>query len=324
MITRRQSSSKPRWRRAAHALLTAMLLNLAALAGTSVLAAPEQEWSAAMFGSLPTYGDVEISPDARRLALLQTDGDSVNLVIRDLDASGAPARASRMEGVAARGLYWAGNETVLVLASQTLRRRTDRGLRPLHTTRWLAFSVDTLKATVLFGDEPGYYILSSGSVLATPQGDDRRAVFARWTMRGHVASDAPIGTRLSADNQAGGLALFSVDLGSGKHTLIAAGSATTTDWHVAASGQPLVRVDASLDANGEVRSQLHVQPQAPDSSVVSRSLAKALATRGKPVEMVELPGGDHWLLVGATRTQMLQRSIVFIDQHIGKKGGNAQ
>jgi dipeptidyl aminopeptidase/acylaminoacyl peptidase len=43
----------------------------------------------------------------------------------------------------------------------------------------------------------------------------------------------------------------------------------------------------------------------------------ALKAAGKPFEYVELDGEDHWLSSGKMRTEMLARSIEFIDRHIG-------
>jgi dipeptidyl aminopeptidase/acylaminoacyl peptidase len=64
-----------------------------------------------------------------------------------------------------------------------------------------------------------------------------------------------------------------------------------------------------------------------DDTVVSvgqsRAMAKALKESNKTYELVELPGEDHWLSSGATRTEMLARSITFIDKYIGPNSGAA-
>ena len=44
----------------------------------------------------------------------------------------------------------------------------------------------------------------------------------------------------------------------------------------------------------------------------SRRMLSALKGAGKPVEMVELPGQDHWLSDEATRIQMLKASVAFV------------
>ena len=52
--------------------------------------------------------------------------------------------------------------------------------------------------------------------------------------------------------------------------------------------------------------------------IQSRIMRNALQSAGKQHEYAELDGEDHWLSSGATRTEMLSRSIKFIDQHIGR------
>lgn len=50
----------------------------------------------------------------------------------------------------------------------------------------------------------------------------------------------------------------------------------------------------------------------------SRVMRDALQAAGKPHEYVVLDGEDHWLSTGAMRTEMLRKSIEFIDKHIGR------
>jgi dipeptidyl aminopeptidase/acylaminoacyl peptidase len=49
--------------------------------------------------------------------------------------------------------------------------------------------------------------------------------------------------------------------------------------------------------------------------VQSRKMAKALRDAGKPVELVELKGEDHWLSTGATRLQMLTATVDFLEKN---------
>lgn len=50
----------------------------------------------------------------------------------------------------------------------------------------------------------------------------------------------------------------------------------------------------------------------------STTMRDALKTAGKPHEYMELDGEDHWLSSSATRTEMLTKSIEFIDKYIGR------
>jgi len=47
----------------------------------------------------------------------------------------------------------------------------------------------------------------------------------------------------------------------------------------------------------------------------SRVMAEALRRAGKPVELVELPGEDHWLSRSATRQRMLAETVRFLETH---------
>jgi dipeptidyl aminopeptidase/acylaminoacyl peptidase len=47
----------------------------------------------------------------------------------------------------------------------------------------------------------------------------------------------------------------------------------------------------------------------------SRVMADALTKAGKPVELVVLPGEDHWLTRGETRLKMLEAMVAFIEKH---------
>ena len=47
----------------------------------------------------------------------------------------------------------------------------------------------------------------------------------------------------------------------------------------------------------------------------SRRMAQALRAAGKPVELVELAGEDHWLSTGETRLQMLRATVAFLEKN---------
>ena len=47
----------------------------------------------------------------------------------------------------------------------------------------------------------------------------------------------------------------------------------------------------------------------------SRRMADALRDADKPVELVMMPGEDHWLSRESTRKEMLQKSVEFVLRH---------
>ncbi|WP_122467163.1 alpha/beta hydrolase family protein [Brevundimonas lutea] len=82
--------------------------------------------------------------------------------------------------------------------------------------------------------------------------------------------------------------------------------------------------DRSLDARSPAK--VAAQADAPmllihgrDDTVVpieqSRVMAQALRIAGKPVEIVELDGEDHWLSRSDTRLRMLNETIAFLDRY---------
>jgi dipeptidyl aminopeptidase/acylaminoacyl peptidase len=82
--------------------------------------------------------------------------------------------------------------------------------------------------------------------------------------------------------------------------------------------------DRSLDERSPAR--LAAQADAPmllihgrDDTVVpveqSRLMARALRQAGKPVDLLELDGEDHWLSRSATRLTMLEETVAFLLEH---------
>jgi dipeptidyl aminopeptidase/acylaminoacyl peptidase len=47
----------------------------------------------------------------------------------------------------------------------------------------------------------------------------------------------------------------------------------------------------------------------------SREMVASLRAAGKPVEVMELPGEDHWLSKPATRTQFILTTVAFVEKY---------
>jgi dipeptidyl aminopeptidase/acylaminoacyl peptidase len=47
----------------------------------------------------------------------------------------------------------------------------------------------------------------------------------------------------------------------------------------------------------------------------SKQMADALKDAGKPYKLVVLREEDHWLSRAATRRQMLEEAVAFVEQH---------
>ena len=87
-------------------------------------------------------------------------------------------------------------------------------------------------------------------------------------------------------------------------------------------------VDRLGDRSLDERSPAHLADRADapilllhgrDDTVVpieqSRAMAAALRAAGKPHELIELPGEDHWLSRSATRQRMLSETVRFLETH---------
>lgn len=252
-------------------------------------AAIANEATPEMFGALPTVDDAEISPNGRVLATLRNTDDAALVVFRSLDDAQAKPRGTRIEGALPRALYWANDEILLVLVSQSRKRRVATGLEQLEVSRWLAISRQTMRAQVLFDHEPGLYLLSAGRLLATGTGEPNQVIFARWTSRAGRSDRSETGTRLGTST-GGGLALFALDLQNGSQRVIASGSPETEAWFTAADGKPLARVDRDSE-------RLTIHSRGLDSADATRTVSvTGTETELEAFELVGVEAGSgRWL-----------------------------
>lgn len=266
------------------AMSIAVVLSVSqAFASTALPVSPE------VYGALPAVADMEISPGGRFLASIRHDDKGALIAFQDLEARATPATAIRIESIKPRSLTWANDDTVLVLASQTVRRVTNTGRQAMEAWRWLAISRQDLKSRVLLDYEPGYYVLSPGVLLSTAQGQSDRVVFSRWTSRRTVQDRSTTGTRIESRQPGGGVSLFSYRLEEGSEELVAVGNGDTTHWIVDESGVPLFRVDR--DGSG-----VHIHARAEGGGLSLRSTAPG---RGDAVPSLQgrAPDGNMLALV---------------------------
>ena len=89
--------------------------------------------------------------------------------------------------------------------------------------------------------------------------------------------------------------------------------------HIGVATDPRTAARSPARSAGSIKAPvllLHGQ----DDTVVppgqSETMARALAAAGKPYEYVKLPGEDHWLSDGATRTRVLEEIEAFLAEHL--------
>lgn len=212
----------------------------------SIGAAGAQKADPAAFGALPAVSMVEISPNGKTVALLQTTEDQSTVVFVDLADSEATPTGVVVGDVKARSLEWVDDDNLLLLASVAQTGGFTTGLETNELARWIAISKDDRDMKVLFKRDANYYVPSPGTILATTPATPGDAIFARWTPQARAANQAT--GRLGRD-RGHGYSLFNVDVGAGRERVTYAGDDETWDWIVNAEGEAILRIDFDEDRN---------------------------------------------------------------------------
>lgn len=198
---------------------------LAASVGLAAHAA-QAEATPEMFGALPNVSEVEISPDGKTLAVLQQAGGAAGVLLFDAENLKTPPKGIGLGKSIGRGLQWADDTHLLLLASQDFDKKTSSGPENIQFWRWMSINRDTLKTKMIFNNESGVYIGSAGSFESLLPTEPGKAVFSRFTTR-----------------RGYGYSLFKVNLDSGGTETYVGGEPETSQWVVDETGEPAIRVD---------------------------------------------------------------------------------
>ena len=205
----------------------------------SAAPAAAQKADPAHYGALPNVSEAQISPDGRYLALLQTINATSAVVFYDLDDPEATPTGVGVGAANARGIIWANNDKVLLQISQSSTVSTVSGLKVMEFFRWVSVSKEAQKASVLFGNEPGYYLSEAGTFYTVMADDPERGVFSR-TMRLRGANRP--NSRLNRGDVFVSK-LFSVNLKNGRIRILETGNENTDAWLVNNDGSAAARID---------------------------------------------------------------------------------
>jgi dipeptidyl aminopeptidase/acylaminoacyl peptidase len=96
--------------------------------------------------------------------------------------------------------------------------------------------------------------------------------------------------------------------------------------HIGVASDPDVAGRSPARAAAAVRAPVLLLHGTDDTVVLpaqSQKMAAALAAAGKPHRLTLLPGEDHWLSNGATRTRVLEEIERFLGEHLGGGGAKA-
>jgi len=182
--------------------------------------------------------DADLAPDGRHIAIAVATGEnkSDEIAIIELAADGAIGAQRRIalpehQDIRIEWLLWATDRRLLVslvfdsaLTGKDIRSRVSRDFISLPTRRVYALNADGGNFTVLFSGSRGILnrAVDLGRVIDLSEVDRGRVVMAAWVQR-----------RFD---------LFSVDIYTGKATVIADGGANTYAWE-AEHGQAVLRYD---------------------------------------------------------------------------------
>jgi dipeptidyl aminopeptidase/acylaminoacyl peptidase len=194
----------------------------------------------AAYGRLPAIEDIELSPDGSLFAVVVTDGDSRNVLVKQV-ADGKLISALKAGDQKLRAIQWAGNDHLLLTSSVTTVIMAVQGSRQEW---WMSsdFNVRTGKQRPL---------------LDRAQNGDTLNVVAGLP-EARIIDGKPyaiVQGVLFIDHQ-GAISLFKVDLETGAATLFRPGDDRTRDWVLDADGDALARSDYADDTG---RWTLHVK-----------------------------------------------------------------
>lgn len=218
----------------------ASILTVAATATVTTAAA--QAGDPAVYSALPAVSEVQVSPDGKTVAVLQHAGAASGLMFYEIDNPGAKPTGVGLGDADARGIVWANDDNILLLASQSEQVATSAGIQTIEFFRWLTVSKSKAKASILLGNEAGYFVGSAGQLLALMPHDPKHAVFARYSTSGSGrTTESP--SRLRSGSEKFTYSLFLVDVENGSQRRLETGNESTEDWVVTAAGDAIMRID---------------------------------------------------------------------------------
>jgi len=219
------------------AWLSAGILFLSAQA----LAAPPP---ASAFAALPEMSMVRLSPNGQRVAWANDPGVAPLVVVFDL-ATGKDLKRLRPANSRVRDLDWADDRTLIISVSRSLTASaTTIAEQRFEFERYLALDVEDAGGTArsLLMEHPEREMVSGASLERLHPEKPGTVIMSTYSFAG-TAFRQEIGSRISGGRKDSGweLALFEVDIASGKGRMIESGTPYTDEWILDAAGQPVAR-----------------------------------------------------------------------------------
>lgn len=199
--------------------------------GAAIAAAPPLS----VYGNLPGVERAAISATGDKVALIGMVGDQRTLVVMDQDKK--PLRTLPLGDAKIRGLYWAGDDRLLLAKSETVKLGAGYSGNRTELSTMLVIPVDDPKIWMIFENNPRIAGVVQGFYGIQQREGRYFGYFGGIAMDGDFRSGPYLKSTATA--------LFEVDLQNGKATMIAPryDGAGFRDWALGAAG----RLRASLD-----------------------------------------------------------------------------
>lgn len=178
------------------------------------------------FGKLPSIRSMSISPDGKHIAFIRRQQDQNLFLVMKLEDNSVVGGAQLGNELKARTVYFAANDYVILLASDT-QRLIGYNIRKLEVSGAFAFSLKTKKIKILLNRTKGLHPAQSGLGQIVGVNTDENVAY----MPAFIDGNNPPNN------------LFKVDLKSGIGRRMARGKTGTIDWFVSGDGAVLARED---------------------------------------------------------------------------------
>ena len=191
--------------------------------------------SAAVFGALPDYSAVTLSPNGQRLAWIDNSQATPRVGIFDIDARQALRQIVRTEALTPWRLTWSDDDTLLI----TYRTTTERGNDAETVTEYFL----TLAYDAHGGDGRMLPASMRRAIGTIGLGSGAEAASAAYLVQAQTSKPHTVimGSRVACTGAQN--CLLEVDTTNGDSKLLKAGSAHTTQWVLDGAGTPLARED---------------------------------------------------------------------------------
>ena len=199
---------------------------------------------ASAFAALPEMSMVRLSPNGQRVAWANDPGGAPLVVVFDL-ATGKDLKRLRPANSRVRDLDWADDRTLIISVSRSLTASaTTIAEQRFEFERYLALDVEDAggSARSLLMEHPEREMVSGASLERLHPEKPGTVIMSTYSFSG-TAFREEIGSRISGGRKDSGweLALFEVDIASGKGRMIESGSPYTDEWILDSAGRPVAR-----------------------------------------------------------------------------------